>query len=144
MSTVHGKVQYVTVAREVAVGQEGKARLARDPWMEYCKPHQSSVCRMQICVRRNMTVIPLFGDFFLRERQDWQKLRQHDCPSLTPISDAADSQTPATAHWLSTLLRNAHFICAAHKKRTPKNLLFLPFLIHPVPLIPDSSYSSHS
>ena len=48
---------------------------------------------MPTCVR-NMTVIPLFGDFFLRERQDWQKLRQHDCPSLTPISDAADSQTP--------------------------------------------------
>ena len=37
MRTVHGKVQYVTVAREVAVGQVGQG-IARDAWMEYCKP----------------------------------------------------------------------------------------------------------
>ena len=37
MRIVHVEVQYATLAREVAVGQE-KAMLARDPWMEYCKP----------------------------------------------------------------------------------------------------------
>ena len=72
---------------------------------------------MPTCVR-NMTVIPLFGDFFLRERQDWQKLRQHDCPSLTPISDAADSQTP---RWLSTLLRNAPRCCTLQRGKSLEN-----------------------
>ena len=80
-----------------------------------CTVHTRGRCRMPTCVR-NMTVIPLFGDFFLRERQDWQKLRQHDCPSLTPISDAADSQTP---RWLSTLL---HHIARCKEERARKTI----------------------
>ena len=45
------------------------------------------------CVR-NMTVIPLSGDFSCRSVGIAK--RQHDWPSLTLISDAVDSQTRCT------------------------------------------------
>ena len=53
---------------------------------------------VQACVG-NMIVIPIFGDFFLGSVRIGKC--QHDCPSFTLISDAADSQTPTILHRVS-------------------------------------------
>ena len=119
--SVHGKVQYATAAREVAVGQMCKARPAHDPWMEHCKPdlvHCTPVLR--VCVTWLFLGTFSCGSVRIVERQ-------HDCPSLTPISDAADSQTPHkhclyyTAHCLPYSIAQSTMLQSTAKSLTWKH-----------------------